>query len=326
MKRRQILQTALLAAGAGMLPLRALAQAGDYPNRPIRFIVPFAPGGVTDFMTRLMAKEFGEALGQPVIVENKGGSGGMIGSDFVAKSAPDGYTILLGTSATHAMNPHISNVNFDPIKDFAPVGLYGANNAVLVVNPDFPVKTFQELLAYVKERPGQLSYASQGVGTSGHLAGELLKQHAGLDLVHVPYKGSGPALTDVLGGQVPMMFDNVTPSLPHIRAGKLRPLAVTSLDRSPLLPDVPTMAESGLSGFEVVGWIAIFAPAGTPPAVIEKLNAAMKTAIDRPEILEKLREAGIKPTLSTPEDLGDYLVAQHEKWGKVIRQAGIRNG
>lgn len=325
MQRRTLLKTALAAIAASAAPWPALAQASNYPNRPIRFIVPFAPGGVTDFMTRLMSKEFGDALGQPVVVENRGGSGGMIGSDLVAKAQPDGYTILLGTSATHAMNPHVSDVNFDPIKDFAPVGLYGSNSAVLVVNPSLPVNTFQELIAYVKANPGKLSYASQGVGTSGHLAGELLKQQAGLDLVHVPYKGSGPALADVLGGQVPMMFDNITPSLPHIRAGKLRPLAVTSRDRSPLLPDVPTLAESGLPDFEVVGWIAIFAPAGTPEPIIRTLNKAMHTAIDRPEILQKLHDAGIKPALSTPEQLGDYLVSEHAKWGKVIREAGIRS-
>lgn len=325
MQRRTLLKTALSAMAAAAAPWPALAQASNYPNRPIRFIVPFAPGGVTDFMTRLMSKEFGDALGQPVVVENRGGSGGMIGSDLVAKAQPDGYTILLGTSATHAMNPHVSDVNFDPIKDFAPVGLYGSNSAVLVVNPSLPVNTFQELIAYVKANPGKLSYASQGVGTSGHLAGELLKQQAGLDLVHVPYKGSGPALADVLGGQVPMMFDNITPSLPHIRAGKLRPLAVTSRDRSPLLPDVPTLAESGLPDFEVVGWIAVFAPAGTPQPIIRTLNKAMHTAIDRPEILQKLHDAGIKPSLSTPEQLGDYLVSEHAKWGKVIREAGIRS-
>jgi len=322
MRRRLLLKLTVFFLALNIFPMATQA-VENYPNKPIRFIVPFAPGGVTDFMARLISNELGNELGQPVVVENHGGSGGAIGSNMVANATPDGYTILLGTSATHAMNPHITQVSFDPINDFESVGLYGSNSAVLVVHPDFPPKNVEELIQYIKDNPGELSYASQGIGTSGHLSGEVLKQSLELDLTHIPYRGSGPALIDVLSGEVPMMFDNITPSLPHIQDGKLRPLAVTSKERSPLLPNVPTLDEDGFPGFDVTGWIAIFVPADTPKPIIEKLNTALHKAVNSPGIEERLQERGIVTGLGTPEELADYLKSEHERWGKVIREAGI---
>src|SRR5438552_13835540 len=268
MKRNMIrgLQRAALAALRTVCVSGASAQT--YPTRPIRLVVPFPAGGTTDILAREVGQRLSMTLGQPVVIDNRPGAAGNIGADLVAKSAPDGYTLLMGTVGTHAINASLyAKMPYDHVKDFAPIILVAGVPNVLVVNPSLPVNSVQELIAYAKANPGKLNFASSGPGTSIHLSGELFKVMAGVQMTHVPYKGSAPALQDLLGGQVQLMFDNLPPSLPHIKAGKLRALAVTSVARSPALPDVPTIAESGLPGFEASSWFGILVPAGTPSAI-----------------------------------------------------------
>ncbi len=279
----------LVGIAAWGLPLFAAAQAPAYPTKPIRLVVPFPPGGATDILAREVAKHLTEAWGQSVVVDNRPGAGGNIGSELVAKAAPDGYTLEMGTVGTHAINASLySKMPYDHVKDFVPVILVAGVPNVLEVNPSVPVNSVQELIAYAKANPGKLNFASSGAGTSIHLSGELFKVMAGVQMTHVPYKGSAPALQDLLGGQVQLMFDNLPPSLPQIKAGKLRALAVTSTTRAPALPDVPTVAEAGLPGFEASSWFGVLAPAGTPPAIVAKLNAEIAKWLTSPEAKEKL--------------------------------------
>jgi len=300
------------------------AQAG-YPNHPIRLVVPFPAGGTTDILARAVAQRMSETLGQQVVVDNRPGAGGNIGSELVAKSAPDGYTLLMGTVGTHAINPSLySKMPYDHVKDFTPVILVAGVPNVLVVNPDLPVKTVAELIAYGKANPGKLNFASSGSGTSIHLSGELFKTLTGVQMTHVPYKGSSPALTDLMGGQVQLMFDNLPSSLGFIKAGKLRALAVTSAARSTALPDVPTVAESGLPGFEASSWFGVLAPAGTPRDIVTRINAEVAKWLASPEAREKLASQGAIAAGGSPEDFVRHIGAETTKWAKVVKESGAK--
>ena len=288
-------------------------------------VVPFPAGGSTDLVARVIAEKMTQELGQQVIVENKGGAGGNLGSASVAKAEPDGYTILMGTVATHALNPAIyKKMPYDAVADFAPISLLVTVPNVLVVNPQLPAKNVEELIALLKAEPGKYSYASSGNGTPLHLSGELFKSMAGVDMVHIPYKGAGPALTDLLGGHVPIMFDNLPSSTGYIKDGRLRGLAVTTAERSPSMPDLPTIAESGLPGYETYTWNALFAPAGTPPAVIERLNAAAVAAVADPEVQAKLQGFGATVVGSSPAELATHVQDELAKWAPVITASGTQ--
>ncbi len=308
-------------AAAGSAP----GQAPAYPTKPIRIVVPFPPGGATDILARDVAQKLTDAWGQAVIVDNRPGAGGNIGSELVAKAAPDGYTLEMGTVGTHAINASLyAKMPYDHVKDFAPVILVASVPNVLEVNPALPVNSVAELIAYAKANPGKLNFASSGNGTSIHLSGELFKVMAGVQMTHVPYKGSAPALQDLIAGQVQLMFDNLPPSLPQIKAGKLRALAVTSAARAPALPDVPTVAEAGLPGFEASSWFGVLAPAGTPPAIVAKLNAEIGRWLATPEAKEKLAKQGADAAGGSPEDFVKHIAAETAKWAKVVKESGAK--
>lgn len=293
----------------------------QYPGKPIHLIIPFPPGGPTDVLGRALGQKLGEALGQPVIIENRGGAGASIGSDFVAKSAPDGYTLLVGTTGSHAINPAIySKLPYDPVKDFAPVTLLATYGNVLVVSPNLPVNNVKQLLELARAKPGEITFGSAGNGASNHLSGELLASMGGVRMQHVPYKGSAPALVDVMAGQTSFMFDILSTSLPQIKAGKVRAIAWSGPTRSPLIPEVPTVAESGLPGYEVVGWFGLFAPAGTPRDVITRLNAETVKFLKLPETKDKL--TGYDPAPSTPEQFAAIIKADIATWAKVVKDSG----
>ncbi len=325
---RQTLHHAF-AAAAGIaalaLAVAAGAQAPAYPTKPVRIVVPFPAGGATDILARAVAQKLTENWGQTFVVDNRPGAGGNIGSELVAKAAPDGYTLEMGTVGTHAINASLyAKMPYDHVKDFAPVILVAGVPNVLVVNPAVPANSVQELIAYAKANPGKLNFASSGSGTSIHLSGELFKVMAGVQMTHIPYKGSAPALADLLGGQVQLMFDNLPPSLPQIKAGKLRALAVTSTARAPALPDTPTIAESGLPGFEASSWFGLLAPAGTPPAIIAKLNAEIAKWLATPEAREQLAAIGANIAAGTPEDFARHIQAETAKWAKVVKESGAK--
>jgi tripartite-type tricarboxylate transporter receptor subunit TctC len=295
-----------------------------WPSKRITYIVPFAPGGNTDTLARIIAEKLGAALGQPVVIDNKPGAGGNIGSDFVAKAKPDGYTILGGTISSHAINPSIyAKMPYDATKDFQPITLIATSPLVLVVNANSPYKSVKDLLDAAKAQPGTLTFASAGTGTSPHLAGELLKSVAHVDVTHVPYKGSGPAVTDLIAGHVQFMFDTTLIVGGHIKAGKLRPLAVTSSKRTKSLPDVPTLAEAGVPGYEIGSWQAVFAPAGTPKPIVQKLNSEIVRVLNMPDVQERLAGLGMDAVAGTPEQLGEFQKAEVVKWAKVVREAKI---
>lgn len=318
------LKTALVACLAGLGAMLLPAAAQDFPKRPITLVIPFAAGGSTDLVGRLVAQKMSEGLGVTVVVDNRGGAGGNLGSAAVAKSAPDGYTILMGTVATHALNPLIyTKIPYDPVKNFAPISLLATVPNVMAVNASLPVNTVQELVDLVKKEPGKYSYASSGNGTPLHLSGELFKAMAGLDIVHVPYKGSGPALIDVLAGQVPIIFDNLPSSTEHIKSGKLKGLAVTTTSRAPVFPDMPSMSET-LPGYETYTWNALFAPAGTPPEVIKRLNEAANTAVNDPTTKAKLAEFSATVVGSTPEALATHVTSELAKWAPIVKQSGAK--
>ncbi len=311
---------ALLAGATGA----AQAQAA-WPSKPIVYVVPFAVGGNTDTLARLIGQKLSAALGQPVVIENKPGAGGNVGSDFVAKSKPDGYTILGGTISSHAINASVyPNMPYDPVKSFEPVILLGSNPLVFAVGASQPYKTLKEVLDAAKAKPGQLSFASPGPGTSPHLAGELLKTLTHVDITHVPYKGSGPALTDALGGQVPIIIDTTLVLGTNIKAGKLRPLAVAYPQRLGTLPDVPTAAEAGVPGWEVVSWQAVFAPAGTPKPIVQRLNTEIARIMKQPDVQARLAELGVEPGGGPPEQLGEFQKTEIAKWAKVVKAAGVK--
>lgn len=320
--RRTALALGLVATAAATLGGRASAQS--FPDRPVTLVVPFAAGGSTDVVARIVAQSMSATLGQQVVVENVGGAGGSIGADRVARAEPDGYTILMGTVATHALNPLIlKNIAYDPEKDFSPVSLLAVIPNVLVVNPELAAKTVAELIALLKAEPDKWVYASSGNGTPLHLSGELFKSMAGVSMQHVPYKGSGPALNDLLGNQVSIMFDNLPSSSSHIKAGTLRALGVTTAARAPSFPDVPTVAET-VPGYETYTWNALFAPAGTPEAAIATLNAAANKALTDPAVAERMKEFSATVVGSTPTELGAHVKAELAKWAPVVKSANIQ--
>ena len=322
LKRRTALALAMVAASA--LALGTAAQAQEFPDRPVTLVVPFAAGGSTDVVARIIGQKMADDLGQQIVVENVAGAGGNLGADRVARAEPDGYTILMGTVATHALNPLILKTKpYDPEKDFAPVSLLVLVPNVLVVNPELPAKNVAELLALLKAEPEKYSYASSGNGTPLHLSGELFKKMADVSMQHVPYKGAGPALNDVIGNQVPIMFDNLPSSSGHIKSGTLRALAVTTKERAASFPDVPTIAET-IPGYETYTWNALFAPAGTPKEAIDRLNAAAKKALADPTVAEKMKDFSATIVASTPEALATHVTAELAKWGPVVKDANVQ--
>jgi tripartite-type tricarboxylate transporter receptor subunit TctC len=304
-------------------PLAASAQ--DYPTRPIVLVSPFPPGGSVSLVARIVAEKLSETLGQSIIVENRGGAGGTIGARLVAKSLPDGYTLLLGYTGTLAIGPSLyANAGFEPRKDFAPIGRIGSAPTMLVVHPSLPVHSVTELIAYARENPGKVNYGSAGIGTVGHLAGELLATMAGIKLTHVPYKGTGPALTDLLGGHIPMMFTPIPTAHGQAESGLLRALAVTSAQRSSLLPDLPTVAESGLPGYEAGLRYGLVAQAGTPRAVIERLNKELRLALTAEDVRQRLATDGAETLPSTPEEYAADIDREETTWSKIVNALGLK--
>jgi tripartite-type tricarboxylate transporter receptor subunit TctC len=317
-----------LAAALGLLTAMlapAQAQPTDWPNKPVRWVVPFPPGGAMDAIARILGEKAGKALGQTFVIENRAGAGGNIGAAAVAKAPADGYTIMITSIGMATNGPLYGKLPYDPVKDFAPVSLLAVVPNVLVVNAvQSKARTVQDVVAAARQAPGKLSYASAGNGTSIHLAGEMFTSMTGTELLHVPYKGSGPAVADLLGGQVDSMFDSVTSAKPHITSGKLRALAVTTARRSRALPDVPTLAEAGVPGYDVSPWFAVFVPADTPRPVIDKLNAALLDAMKQPDVAARLDPLGVEPVGSTPEALAEHLARESARWAALIAQRGIK--
>jgi tripartite-type tricarboxylate transporter receptor subunit TctC len=314
---------ALCALAAGAAAANA-ADGGAYPTRPIRLIVPFAPGGSNDIMARLVGQKFSESLGQQVVVDNRGGASGIIGTELAAKAAPDGYTLLM-MSLTIAVNPSLfSKLPYDTQRDLTPLTLVATAPLMLVVHPAMPVKTVKELIAYAKANPGKLAFGSGGPGSTPHLAGEMLKLMAGVQMTHVPYKGGGPALIDLIGGQIQLMLENIPSTLPYAKSGKLRALAVSSLKRSALVPELPTLHEAALEGYEIVGWNGLFVPAGTPRAILARLHGETVKALAQPDTRARLAALGAEAIGSSPEEFRAFVQAEIRKWGRVVKEAGLK--
>jgi tripartite-type tricarboxylate transporter receptor subunit TctC len=314
----------LCAAALALAAAGASHAQSDYPSRPLRQIVPFPPGGGVDIVTRIVAAKWGELLGQPIAVENRAGAGGNLGADIAAKAAPDGYTLLTCSVASHGVSPAIfAKLPYDAIKDFAPISLIGTTPNVLVVNPSVPVTTVKEFIDYVKASPGKYNYASPGVGTSPQMTMELFKLTTGIEVVHVPYKGGAPALQDVIAGHVTGMFGNLPEQLGAIKGGKTRALAVSTLKRTPLLPDVPTVAESGFPGFEVTVWYGACIQSAVPAPIVAKLNETLVRTLNMPEVKNRLAESTIEASPSTPEAFAAFIRAEIDKWAKVVAEARI---
>ncbi|HUP94829.1 MAG TPA: tripartite tricarboxylate transporter substrate binding protein [Burkholderiales bacterium] len=301
------------------------AWSQGYPAKTVRIIVPFAPAGSTDITARIIAQKLTDAWRQQVIVDNRAGAGGNIGAELVAKAAPDGYTLLLATTGVMAINHRLyRTLSFDAIRDFAPVTQIGGLPLILIVHPSLPAKSVKELIALAKAKPGQLSYASSGVGGATHMTAEVFRMLAGVDIVHIPYKGSGQAMVDLISGQVPMAFDQITSSLPHVESGKLRALAVTSAKRFASVPNLPTMAEAGVTGYEAVSWNGIAAPAGTPKEIVVRIQEQIARVLQLPDIKERFFKDGIEPVGSTPEQFASHIRSERAKWEKVVERAGIK--
>lgn len=317
---------AAMALGATITMTPALAaDATNWPTQPVKLIVPFAPGGTSDVLAREIAARLQVALKQTVVVDNKAGAGGVLGADSVAKAAPDGYTVLLGTIATHAINPALMpKMPYKADRDFAPVILLGKISNVLLIGPGAQARTVKDIVAAAKAKPGDITFASAGQGTSQHLSGEVFRLMTGADLTHVPYKGSAPAIQDVMGGQVPMSFETVTVALPQIKAGKVKAVAVTSAKRSAQLPDVPTLAESGVPGFDVSSWQALYLPAGTPPAIVAKLNAEVQKIVAQPEVKARMESLGLEYAPNTPAQFTEFQKAEQARWAKVIKDGNVK--
>ena len=313
-----------LGLAIGLLAAAASAQAQGFPNRPLRFVVHFPPGGPTDFVGRALGQKLTEAWKQPVLIENRPGAGGVIGVEMVLRSPPDGHTLLFGTSGSLALAPALSKLPYDVFTDLAPVTLVVINPQILVVHPSLPARTVPELVKLAKSKPGQINYASVGPGSPNHMGMELLKSMSGIDMVHIPYKGTTPAMSDVISGQVSLLFNSMPSVLPHVRSGRLRALAVGSAKRSPAAPDVPTVSETpGLQGFQYTTWYALHAPANTPKEVIARINADSVKALGQPDMAELLAGQGAEPAPSTPEGLAKFMRAEYEDWRKVIKAANI---
>ncbi|WP_219216410.1 tripartite tricarboxylate transporter substrate binding protein [Variovorax boronicumulans] len=313
----------LLAAAAALcLAAPAFAQAQAYPTKPVRLVVPYPPGGPTDIVARVVAQKLSEQLGQQFIIDNRPGAGGNTGAELVARSPADGYTLVVATTA-HAINPSLfKNLGYSLSKDLAPVSLLTSGPLVIVANPSLPAKNVAELIALAKAKPGELNFASSGNGQSTHLSAELFASMAGVKMNHIPYKGSAPALTDTMGGQTQLMFDTMLSAMPHVKGGKLKALAVTSATRSPVAPDVPTVAESGLPGYEAIAWNGLLAPAHTPPEVLARLSTALKKVLAAPDVKDKFEAQGFAATWTSPEDFGRFMTAEIDKWAKVVKVSG----
>ncbi len=315
-----------IAAASTALCAASVAAAADiYPSRPIRIVVAYTPAGTTDILARIIGQKFTEEWKQPVVVENRPGANGNIGTDMAAKSAPDGYTLLMTTAGPHGINPTLyRKLPFDAIKDFAPISLVAMVPNLLSVNPSLPVKNVKELIALAKSKPGGLSYGSPGNGSTGHLSMELFKSMSGTNMVHIPYKGSAGVLADLVGGQVQVVIDNMPPYLPQLKAGKIRALAVTTAQRSPAVPELPTMAEAGVPGYEAAAWFGLVAPAGTPKDILDKLSAETAKILKLPDVREKLASQGAEAVGNSPEAFGAFIKAEIAKWAKVIRESGAK--
>ena len=311
-----------------MLPLLGAAHAAavaSYPERPIRLVCPFPPGGGVDIVSRILAAALPESMGQQVIVENRTGASGIVGSELVANAAPDGYTLLMGNVATHAVNVSLyKKLSYDPLKDFAPISRVAELPEVLVIHPSLPAHTVKELIAFAKARPGQLTYGSAGSGTPTHLAAELFKSMAGVNIVHVPYKGTPPAMTDLLAGQVTMIFSNILSALPLVKAKKVRALGVSSLKRARAAPEIPTIAESGLPGFYENSWYGVLAPAATSPAIVTRLNTAVVQALKTPAVADRIAQQGAEVAPSSPTEFRDFMRSEIERYAKIIKASGLR--
>jgi len=324
---KHVVRNRLYVLGLGLATLNCApsAVAQDYPARPVKIIISFTAGGPTDIVARLLAHRMSEATGQQFLVDNRPGGGGTIGANLAARSAPDGYTLYVGGITSMSMAPHVHRkLPYDPFKDFAPITKLTIQPLMLMVHPSLPVRSVQEFIKLARARPGQLDYASSGLGGTGHLAGELFKSVTGTQMMHIPYKSAGPALTDLTAGQVQVMFGTMLAAVPLIKNGKIRPIAVTSDKRTVALPEVPTFIESGLRNFEAVSWNCMVAPAGTPEPVIQRLNTELVKIVSDPKVLERLTADGVVGAGSTPQELAAYIKSESEKWGKVIRDAGVK--
>jgi tripartite-type tricarboxylate transporter receptor subunit TctC len=304
--------------------LAPLVHAQSWPARPVKVIVPFPAGGPTDVLTRVLGERLSAVLGQAVVVDNKPGAGGSIGTDFVAKSAPDGYTLLMATSSTHSIGPYLAKVAYDPQKDFVPIVYVGKATNILVVSPAIGINSVRELIDFAKKNPGKLNYATSGIGSISHLTSEMFAAMAGIKLTHVPYKGTQLSMPDLMSGQVALLFDSVLTAKPHIDAKRLKGLAVSSLERSALVPDIPTVAEFGLPGFDSWTWFGIFAPAGTPQAVVDRVNAEMNRIVADPGVRERFAQLGFETAGGTPADFASVVQSDARKWSQVIREANVK--
>ena len=325
-RRRLLVRAAANAVLAAMVGGAASvhAQGPDWPTRPIRLVVGYAAGGATDVVARIVAAHMGEQLGQALVVDNRTGANSNVGAEAVAKAAPDGYTLYVYTIANTINASLYDKLGYDPLKDFEPVGMMAKIPNLMVVNPRLPIKNVADYIRYAREMPEGITFASSGSGSSIHLSGELFKMRAKINMLHVPYRGSAPAVADLIGGQVQSMFDNAPSVLPHVKAGRLRALAITSAQRSPLLPEVPTLAESGFPGFDVQSWFSLAAPAGTPHAVIERLNAALNQALAAPEVRQRIQDLAATPVSGTPAQLRAFMGAEAKRWREVVKQSGVK--
>jgi tripartite-type tricarboxylate transporter receptor subunit TctC len=317
------IRSLMLTAAGLLLALSTSVAAQDYPNKPVRLIIPFPPGGSNDVVGRMVATQLSERLGKQVVVDNRAGAGGVIGTEIAAKSPADGYTLLV-ISIAHAVNPWLYKLTYDPIKAFAPVGILATGPNVLVINPSLPVNSVKELVALAKQKPGELQYASAGVGSFQHLGGELFKLNAGVDILHVPFKGGGPAMIDVIGGHTNVMFSSLVQTTPHIRSGKLKALGTGGTKRSPVLPDVPTVAEAGVPTYEAVNWWGIVAPAGTPQPILDKLHKELTAVLSSPEAQKQFENEGASVVQMSPAEFGSFMAKELAKWERVVKEAKIK--
>jgi tripartite-type tricarboxylate transporter receptor subunit TctC len=321
---QSVLIKAMVTSLGALLALTAVAAAQDYPTKPVRLIIPFPPGGSNDVVGRVFATKLAERLGKQVIVDNRGaGAGGIVGTEVAHGAPPDGYTILI-ISLAHAVNPWLYKLPYDPIKGFTPIAMLGSGPVVLVVNPELPVKSVKELVDLAKQQPGKLQYASAGIGSFQHLSGELFKLTAGTNILHVPFKGGGPAMIDVIGGHTKVMFSSLVQTTPHIKSGKLRALGVGGLTRNPVLPDIPTIAEAGVPTYESVNWWGLVAPAGTPPAIVEKLHREIAAVQDNPEVQQQFANEGASVVKMSTAEFAQHMVKEMNKWERVVKEGGIK--